>query len=399
MKKRLCVSFFLVVFSSSVFALKLKKTFLSTITERYAPILYFHPGEKHYAAAVEDVFPYMTAECGQKRGGGGEEKVWLQTKQKLKNPDEILPWFYGRKPGTPGFKTPPAYAMVTTKKDGDASGVYDVPGADFMITYYFFYPYNLGKRAILCPSSPFLKTDTRITFGNHVGDWERVTLLFKMEENFAQPIEVRYDFHQWENYYNWNTRKWVRGEDDFKNDMFTKEGDHPVGYIGRGGHGTWTNTSPVHSSKSGEKCYKTTYGPKGICGTVLDLCDEVGKGKRWDTGENIFLITEDMWQDGYQGEDVNAFKLGLGGIRITNWFTQINRWGNNKSWQQPNSCGISWLPRKKCIPLTSKCVNFRKIFDEKIGECRLNSGPTAPFHKGAPIKHSGKCTTPPCRCG
>lgn len=107
----------------------------------------------------------------------------------------------------------------------------------------FFYPYNYGL-------DPW---DVKILhMDNHVGDIETMGITFKQE----QPTKIFYATHDWGEHYKWDDEE------------IEKEDGHPIGYIARGSHATYT--------KEGKHKF------------ILDIVtDHTAKKVKWNTDENI----------------------------------------------------------------------------------------------------------------
>lgn len=86
------------------------------------------------------------------------------------------------------------------------------------LTYFVFTPYNKAKEV------------AGIQFGNHIGDWEHITVRLmnyqENEKNYYRPVIVDYPAHSFRNYVSWY-------------EIETVEETHPVGYTARGSHGMW----------------------------------------------------------------------------------------------------------------------------------------------------------------
>src|SRR5688572_7843595 len=108
----------------------------------YAPRVWLHPDEEYFPSSVEFAFAAMT------RFVGGDGNYWIRSTQPLDSPsDDSPPFFTGDLDGAP------VYAFYADK------------GGDIVdLVYFFWYPYNRGKSAV----------DT--IWGNHVGDWEHITV-------------------------------------------------------------------------------------------------------------------------------------------------------------------------------------------------------------------------------
>lgn len=278
---------------------------------QYAPRVWMHPNEEYFPSSVEFAFPSMT------RFADGDGNYWVRSTVDLDSPsDDSLPFFTG------DLDDAPVYAYYADK------------GGDVIdLVYFFFYPYNRGKEVI----------DT--IWGNHVGDWEHITVrLMRGPDDALTPLQVYLSAHSFGGAYDWA-------------EVERFEQTHPVVYSARGSHGVW--------SAAGDHVYMTI-GEEflGACVTLVcaDLTDETAAGTAWDTWERV------------EGFDFVA-REGLGGASWPAWmsdaFTEsgadptvpsggpIFRWGN------PEDCSTLGVD-----------------ISDLIGVCRLEDGPTGPVSKG-----------------
>ena len=174
-------------------------------------------------------------------------------------------------------------------------------------------------------------------WGNHVADWENVTVRFQwqFDEGSGQwllrgPLRVKFAAHD-----SGTSRSW--------NEVEKVDGTHPVSYAAWGSHGNYPNAGNVVYEKG------------------LGLTDRMSAGTKWDTWKRGLVLFDyakkkglsqagwptwlgtDFWADGDK-------KLGpenpeAGGVY---------RWGNTES-----GCA------------------------DDIGHCRLEDGPTGPVSKSA----------------
>ena len=268
----------------------------------HAPRVWLAPGEEYYPSSVEWAFPYLTR-------NEIDEQYWLRTKQALESPsDHSLEVFKGH------LASAPVYAFWVEK------------GMHVDLVYFFYYPYNRGKSVL----------DT--IWGNHVGDWEHITVrLFWSYDSGSetwsrQPHRIYISAHNFGGVYRWRA--------------VTKEKTHPVVYSAKGSHGCWKDP--------GKHVYKEL--PLDL-GNLTDVC---GEGMKWDTWERV------------EGFDFNA-KKGLGKSRWPQWM--------DSDFSSPGSGGHPSDPANGPI---YRWGNVKEgCFGEVIsGECRLNNGPTGPISKG-----------------
>lgn len=160
----------------------------------------------------------------------------------------------------------------------------------FHVTYWFFYPFSEGKDFCtfnlgLLGSIPipqiFSKClgDTK-TYGNHIGDWEHVSLSFK-GSNIPDLMYVStHDagvYYQYDNrlniftYVKQETRKGLLQKPNFPKFVKVKEG-RPVLFIAKGSHGMWSMPG-VHRYVRVPRLYDTT-----------------GYGSTWETWKNLEII-------------------------------------------------------------------------------------------------------------
>lgn len=130
--------------------------------------------------------------------------TFLTTKKPL-NETEIDPRFMlGRKPGS---ITVPIYASIVRK---EADVIYD-------FVYYAFYPYNQGKLV------------AGRVFGNHVGDWEHVSLRISFRNSPNPRLLQAFNSQH------------SGGEClSPSNITFVLNTSHPIAYVARGSHGTYS---------------------------------------------------------------------------------------------------------------------------------------------------------------
>ena len=159
----------------------------------YAPRVWLHPDEEYFPSSVEFAFPFMT------RFLAGDSNYWIRSTAALDSPSDTLPFFAGDLDGAP------VYAFYADK----GSQIVD-------LVYFFYYPYNRGKSVV----------DT--IWGNHVGDWEHITVrLMRGPDDALTPLQVYFSAHDFGGAYDWASVE--RFADT-----------HPVVYSAWGSHGVWS---------------------------------------------------------------------------------------------------------------------------------------------------------------
>lgn len=261
------------------------------LMRKYAPSVYFAEEEHYYPSTVE--FSFDHTERFLK-----DDKYWVRTKEKLSEPSSILDYFSGDLKGTK------LYAFWI-KKAGNVC----------QITYFFFYPYNRGKEI------------ANTIWGNHVGDWEHVTVRLQPDQDGSwNPFEVYLSAHS-----GGNTKSWK--------DAPKANDTHPIVFSASGSHAMYF--------KEGKHTYKST-----VVGDLVDVCS---KGEQWEAQDHIL---------GYDW----ATQSGLGGAFWPIWMSdKFDQKGDDPS--DPASGPIyRWgNPQEGCIPGNITC--------------RLEDGPTGPVSK------------------
>ena len=277
---------------------------------QYAPRVWMHPDEPYFPSSVEFGFPHMT------RFADGDGNHWVRSTAALDSPSDTLPFFAGDLEGAP------VYAYYADK----GSNIID-------LVYFFYYPYNRGKEVV----------DT--IWGNHVGDWEHITVrLTRLPDETLTPVQVYLSAHSFGGVYEWA-------------DVERFEGTHPVVYSAWGSHGVWSAPGDHVYMSIGEELL-------GVCVTIVctDLTDETAAGIAWDTWENVagfdFVAKEGLagaawpvWMsDAFQDPGAAPATAPGGG--------PIFRWGNEED-----------------------CSTLGVDISDLIGVCRLEDGPTGPISK------------------
>ncbi|XP_039282624.1 LOW QUALITY PROTEIN: putative vacuolar protein sorting-associated protein TDA6 [Nilaparvata lugens] len=294
------------------------------LVKKWAPLIWLAPGEEFLPSStksfLEHVVPFMPSTWFHDQQArkisflptGSESQQWfLKTFQDvdklLFNKSSIL---YGENPNK---ESVPVYTHLTNcKKQGH-----------FQVTFWLFYPYNRGKEVCtlntlmgVVPIPRWLNGQClglMKEFGNHVGDWEHVSLNFKGKEH---PAEMYVSVHSFGSYYKFDeTRnqfilhgRMARYRPQFPKTVNLIQGSHPVLFAAKGSHGLWATP--------GRHKYVN----------IPSLYDESGYGVKWTTWKSLKII-----------KDFNS-----------GWLRFQGRWGN---------------PREKCFPLSNTI-------------CQLVDGPT-----------------------
>jgi hypothetical protein len=278
---------------------------------QYAPRVWLHPDEEYFPSSVEFAFPSMT------RFVGPDGNYWVRSTVDLDSPsDDSLPFFLG------DLDNAPVYAYYADK------------GNDIVdLVYFFYYPYNRGKDVV----------DT--IWGNHVGDWEHITVrLMRAPDMTLSPLQVYLSAHSFGGAYDWA-------------DVERFEETHPVVYSARGSHGVWSTPGDHVYMSIGEELL-------GVCVTIVctDLTDLTGTGTAWDTWENV------------AGFDFVA-KEGLAGAEWPFWMSETFMAPGPAPTDVPGGGAIfRWGNPEDCSTLG---VDISDL----IGVCRLEDGPTGPISK------------------
>ena len=282
----------------------------------YAPRVWIAVGESYWPSSVDWAFPNLV------RFINGTY-YWLRTREDLDEPSDVLDFFRGCN----GYSTSnpctisdvPVYAFWAKKSFENLFDFVD-------LVYFFYYPYNRGKEVF----------DT--IFGNHVGDWEHVTvrLMWSYDDQTGwslQPAQMYLSAHDFGGIYEWETIPKI-------NDT------HPIVYSAWGSHGVWLTNENNGRHKYNEACHLW----------CEDLTDWTSEGTSWDTWNNMAAF------------DYNL-KQGLGGNIWPLWMSD--------DFTSPGNCGDPSNPA--CGPIyrwgnPSCCSVF--------GYNRLEDGPTGPISKG-----------------
>ena len=292
--------------------------------ERYAPRIWFTADESYMPSTVEWAFPYMT------RFPDSEGRYWVRSTEGLSSASDTLPFFAG------DLDSATVYAYWADKGEG----VVD-------LVYFLFYPYNRGKSVV----------DT--IWGNHVGDWEHITVrLLEDTPGAYLPSQVYLSAHSFGGAYDW---------DGGEVELF--EGTHPIVYAAEGSHGFW--------AQPGDHVYQTIGETDPLfdtCVTLVcaDLTDITSAGVAWNTWEHITGM-DFFAQEGLDGAEwpswmSDAFTEPGEGDPALPESGPIYRWGNEED------CSVLGIP----VDIT-----------DLIGVCRLENGPTGPVSKstwGAELK-------------
>ncbi|WP_240359634.1 Vps62-related protein [Pyxidicoccus trucidator] len=124
---------------------------------QFAPRIWLHAGEYYFPSSVEFFLPNVQ-----------EQNGYLVTRQPLGCDSCTDPQFLdGQRPDQ--VPVPMYVEVVHRTSQGAPTNITD-------LIYWNFYPYNNGKRVCIGWYSPWGCAGGYSTFGNHVGDWEHLTV-------------------------------------------------------------------------------------------------------------------------------------------------------------------------------------------------------------------------------
>lgn len=254
-----------------------------SLAEQYAPKVWLNTGEKYMPSSTE----LFLANVHEESISGTS---YLVTNQPLGCDSCTDPIFLD---GTsPAATTVPVYAEIVNRtQSGQPTNVTDV-------IYWMFYPYNNGKRVCIgLYSDLFGCIGGYSTFGNHVGDWEHVTIRFVD----GAPTQVALSQHSGGAVFAYGDPR-----------LALRDG-RPVVYAAKGSHGLYPDAA--------RHIYATI--PNGDF-----LADDTDAGTQWQTSAQV--VTFDP-QDAPFGAPLS-------------WLSYTGRWGNAAS-----GCSFSWLTQGECV--------------------------------------------------
>jgi hypothetical protein len=288
---------------------------LNTAIKAFAPRIYLTKGEEFLPSSIEYFTTVATIVPSANRFHANDE---------LDDPGDSN--WNGSKGQNPTTTPVPVYAFVVEGKTENTACPTGLNETFTDVYYFAFFPYNRGKRICIGSYSDLTGCVGDYTvFGNHVGDWEHVTVRLRGDAQTGYlPVWVSADAHGSTQHRRWSH---VAKTDD----------DHPIVYAALGSHGIYFSPGIVKYKRVGAFEY---------------LSDNTSAGTAWDTWNQIVTVrgTKDSWACSVNPSLCDVLLSKSGGFR----------WGNGK-----NGCG-----------------GGLEVYDALAGECRLNDGPTGPNEKG-----------------
>jgi hypothetical protein len=322
------------------------------LLEQYAPLVFlapeisfpfllvFSPAERFYPSSVEwsfdHLFRYSPDDLPRDISlpshlfPGPDSKYYVAPYQNIDEPSDWLEYHYGCNGSATDnpchLSDAPAYAFwhkQTIPWGGQGVEVVD-------LTYFFYFPYNRGKQ--------YFST----VWGNHVGDWEHVTVRLGWVYDPSigweiKPIHMFVSAHNFGTSHPWDTIAKVPGS------------DHPIVYSAEGSHGLYVTAG------------KQRYGKIEKVGiTLVFLYDYTGEGAQWNTWTNLETFEYDT-------------EHGLGSSVWPRWMNT-----DYTAACAPDNPG--------CNPYDPASGPIYRWGTYEFGncdiECRMGKGPTGPAAKG-----------------
>ncbi|CAH1111590.1 unnamed protein product [Psylliodes chrysocephalus] len=306
------------------------------LVRQWAPLVRLSRGEKFLPSNVETflnnvyvaddkgkpVFPKLDRNVSQFRTKDWSLVTFDSIEKLLNKTDSFL---YGKNPTENSVSI---YALVTQCNTSAKTPENDVEengeNLYFHVSYWIFYPYNEGKKVCVIGGVPTLQVFNTClgslkTLGNHVGDWEHMSLSF-VGKNVPQSLYLAvhdtgayYTYNEQNRYFQFDhpaKRKAVAQIPKFPPILYN-QGDHPVIFSANGSHGMWAIPGENQFNK------------------VPKLSDTTGYGVPWKTWNNVKI-----------------YHLGLDPLPY--WMSFRGKWGNPKT----------------------NCLLFKKL-----GICEYSDGP------------------------
>lgn len=243
---------------------------MAELLREFAPRIWMAEGESYFASSIDWALDSL-----ERYYDAAEGKYCLRTKETLSSPTQKLPFFYGNQ------ESARCYAFWTEK---------DYNNID--LSFWQYCPYNYGKKVV------------GTEFGNHIGDWEHVTVRlnkFTYEgRTYVKPTFVALPYHSYINIYRWDEMDKVEGT------------NHVIAYCAKESHGMWKD--------AGNHVYLNI--------VITKLTDECSAGTAMDCW--TILETYEFLPDALTGR----------GIKDTEWTSyfdcdydnpdssSVARWGN-----------------------------------------------------------------------
>jgi hypothetical protein len=274
------------------------------IARRYAPQVVLHPDEQWFPSSVAEYAKSMHLVAGDgtvisedifDAATRGNATTFLSTKVGFGDPYGTQPFMAGQDPTTTSV---PVYAFIY--QDPKDTGRFNVgPNPTIIVQYTMFFPYNYGKNVCMGPAPNDNCVGTRYIIGDHVGDWEVVTIRFID----GVPVAIHVGAHDNEEQgersastYHWSNG-WVSAQGQR---LATTSDGHPIVYAAAGSHGIWP-TADRHTYQS--------------LSTGDQLNDYTGQGKVWQTWNNVVAADDPAlkgiltsypgrWGNPHQGKSV-----------------------------------------------------------------------------------------------
>jgi thiol-disulfide isomerase/thioredoxin/uncharacterized membrane protein YphA (DoxX/SURF4 family) len=316
------------------------------LLEQYAPRVFLHPSERFYPSSVEWTFTHLFryspnnippwipdnifSRASYHLFPQPDDKYYVAPKEKIIEPSDWLEYHYGCNGSATDnpCQLSDARAYAFWNKQTIPWGGEQVEVID--LTYFFYYPYNRGKQY----------ADT--VWGNHVGDWEHITVRLGWVYNQSvgwelKPLHLFVSAHDFGTSHPWDTILKVQGS------------DHPIVYSAEDSHGNYVTAG------------RQRYGKIWILDIYpIFLADYTGEGAQWNTWTNLETFDFDA-------------QHGLG---LSVW----PRWMSTDYTAQcaPDNPG--------CDPYDPSSGPIYRWGGYEFGncdiECRMAKGPTGPVDKG-----------------
>lgn len=332
-------------------------TFLTDdIIKQYAPVVYLHSEEKFAPSSLE-----WFTESNQISFDGQRYYYNQPFDGGYENPENATV-LYGQKPGLSGV-IPPYYAIVYPR----GNNLTDV-------VYAMFYPYNQGKQGCrylqghyeiagwrdipsnVCTLASLAGYDK--SYGNHVGDWESVTIRFQGNEPIAAYLSAHGDRPK----HNWHDLEF--------------DGQRPVVYSAKGSHALYKNVGEFSSNKTSMPttvkaavcaAYSKSYKP------CWEECDPVVGEVCWEVCSPVSVpdpctdVRMNLREPTNRGVQ---WKPTANDIKVIHWHGRVS--GADSAIARNYVGDESWLN------FTGRYGNAEQG-DEEGGEYELNSGPSGPL--------------------